>query len=215
MHVLGLCLIFFVNTCNFYDQIVYMSFWFCFDIYQIVTCILHSQMMQGDIWISLNSNGIPQNMTLVLRFQQQRYIPEGNLYMTEHTVSSNSRFRGLKVLIADDDNVNRTVTKRLLEKLGCEVSASCSGYECLTALAPSQNTYRVVLLDLQMPEMDGFEVARRIRKLYSRSGPSIIAITASAEDNIWERCLQIGMNGLIRKPVVLQGIIDELRRVLR
>ncbi|XP_021773230.1 protein EIN4-like [Chenopodium quinoa] len=177
-------------------------------------CKRLAQMMQGDIWISLNSYGLPQTMTLVLRFQKQKYLPEGNSYMPEHTFS-NSRFRGLKVMIADDDNVNRTVTKRLLEKLGCEVFACSSGYECLTALAPSQNTIRVVLLDLHMPEMDGFEVARRIRKLYSRGGPSIIAITASAEDNIWERCLQIGMNGLIRKPVVLQGIIDEFRRVLR
>lgn len=177
-------------------------------------CKRLAQMMQGDIWISLNSYGVPQNMTLVLRFQQQSYPPEGNLYLPEHTVS-NSRFRGLKVMIADDDNVNRTVTKRLLEKLGCEVTASSSGYECLTALASSQNTFKVVLLDLHMPEMDGFEVARRIRKLYSRGGPSIIALTASAEDNVWERCLQIGMNGLIRKPVVLQGMVEELRRVLR
>ena len=170
-------------------------------------------MMQGDIWISSNSYGLPQSMTLLLRFQQPRYSSEGNSNASEHTYPDS--FRGLKVLIADDDNVNRTVTKRLLEKLGCEVSASSSGYECLMTLAPSPNTFRVVLLDLQMPKIDGFEVARRIRKLYSRSGPLIIALTASAEENIWERCLQIGMNGLIRKPVVLQGMIDELSRVLR
>lgn len=135
------------------------------------------------------------------------------MYASEHTYPSS--FRGLKVLIADDDHVNRTVTKRLLEKLGCEVSASSSGYECLTALAPSPNTYRVVLLDLNMPEIDGFEVARRVRKLYGRNGPLLIALTASVEENIWERCLQIGINGLIRKPVILQGMVDELRRILK
>ena len=170
-------------------------------------------MMQGDIWISLNSYGLPQNMTLLLRCQQLRRLSEGNMYASEHTYSSS--FRGVKVLIADDDNVNRTVTKRLLEKLGCEVSASSSGYECLTALAPSPNTYRVVLLDLNMPEIDGFEVARRVRKLYGRNGPLLIALTASVEENIWERCLQIGINGLIRKPVILQGMVDELRRILK
>lgn len=171
-------------------------------------------MMQGDIWIYRSSYGLPQNMSLLLRFQELKYLPEGNVYMSEHTSPINL-FRGLKVLIADDDNVNRTVTKRLLEKLGCEVSSSSSGYECLTAVAPSPNSFRVVLLDLHMPEMDGFEVAKRIRKLYSRSGPLIIALTASAEENVWEKCLQIGMNGLIRKPVVLQGIVEELRRLLR
>ncbi|XP_057539211.1 protein EIN4 [Amaranthus tricolor] len=176
-------------------------------------CKRLAQMMQGDIWISLNSYGLPQNMTLLLRCQQLRRLSEGNMYASEHTYSSS--FRGVKVLIADDDNVNRTVTKRLLEKLGCEVSASSSGYECLTALAPSPNTYRVVLLDLNMPEIDGFEVARRVRKLYGRNGPLLIALTASVEENIWERCLQIGINGLIRKPVILQGMVDELRRILK
>lgn len=177
-------------------------------------CKKLAQMMQGDIWIYRSSYGLPQNMSLLLRFQELKYLPEGNVYISERT-SPNNLFRGLKVLIADDDNVNRTVTKRLLEKLGCEVSSSSSGYECLTAVAPSPNSFRVVLLDLHMPEMDGFEVAKRIRKLYSRSGPLIIAITASAEENVWEKCLQIGMNGLIRKPVVLQGIVEELRRLLR
>ncbi|KAL2942666.1 Protein EIN4 [Bienertia sinuspersici] len=177
-------------------------------------CKRLAQMMQGDIWISRSSYGSPQNMTLVLRFQQLKYVPEVNLYTSEHT-SPISLFRGLKVLIADDDNVNRTVTKRLLEKLGCEVSSCSSGYECLSAVAPSPNSFRVVLLDLHMPEMDGIEVTKRIRKLYSRSGPLIIALTASAEENIWEKCLQTGMNGLIRKPVVLQGIVDELQRLLR
>ncbi|KAK9735252.1 hypothetical protein RND81_04G193900 [Saponaria officinalis] len=178
-------------------------------------CKRLAQMMQGDIWISLNSYGLPQSMNLLLRFQQVRHLPElENLPVLEQTNPS-SLFKGLRVLIADDDNVNRTVTKKLLERLGCEVTSASSGYECLSTLAPSVNYYRVVFLDLHMPEMDGFEVAKRIRKLHSRNGPLIIALTASAEDNVWEKCLQIGMNGLIRKPVVLQGVIDELHRVLR
>ncbi|KAJ7978191.1 Ethylene receptor [Quillaja saponaria] len=173
-------------------------------------------MMQGNIWISPNTVGFAQSMTLLLRFQLQSsfgramFAPKDS---PEHP-NSNSQFRGLKIVLADDDDVNRMVTKKLLEKLGCQVTAVSSGFECLSALSSSENSSRLILLDLQMPDMDGFEVATRIRKFRSRNWPLIIALTASAEDNVWERCLHVGMNGVIRKPVLLQGIADELRRVL-
>eukprot|EP00258_Populus_trichocarpa_P010924 XP_002319094.1 protein EIN4 isoform X2 [Populus trichocarpa] len=175
------------------------------------------QMMQGNIWISLNPLGFAQGMTLVLWFQIRPSY--GRAIFAPGTSSeqpnSNSQFRGLRVVLADDDHVNRTVTKKLLEKLGCEVTAVSSGFECLSALSSAENSFILVVLDLQMPEMDGFEVATRIRKFRSRNWPLIIAVTASAEDNVWERCLQMGMNGVIRKPVLLQGMADELRRVLQ
>lgn len=181
-------------------------------------CKRLAQMMQGDIWISHNTFGLPQKMILLLRFQLQRYIGKPlteNLETIEQT-NPNSLFKGLRVLIADDDSMNRKVTKRLLEKLGCEAFAVSSGFECLSAVGPpSLNAFRVIFLDLHMPEMDGFEVAKRIRKLHNRNGPIIVALTASAEENIWERCIKTGINGLIWKPVVLQVVIDELRRVLQ
>ncbi|KAE8718712.1 Signal transduction histidine kinase isoform 2 [Hibiscus syriacus] len=72
----------------------------------------------------------------------------------------------------------------------------------------ADNSFRVVVLDLHMPEMDGFEVAMRIRKFRSWNWPLIIALTASAEDHVRERCLQMVMNTVIRKPAVLQGMAD-------
>ncbi|XP_021282308.1 protein EIN4 [Herrania umbratica] len=175
------------------------------------------QMMQGNIWVSTNSLGFAQSMTVLLRFQIQPYIQRttfasGNSPEQPHF---NSRFRGLRVLLADDDDINRTVTKKLLEKLGCEVTSVSSGFECLSAVSHAENSFRIVVLDLHMPEMDGFEVAMRIRKFRSRNWPLIIALTASAEDNVRERCLQMGMNAVIQKPVVLQGMADEIQRVLQ
>ncbi|KAK5802558.1 hypothetical protein PVK06_030160 [Gossypium arboreum] len=79
--------------------------------------------------------------------------------------NSYSKFRGLRVLLADDDDINRTVTKKLLEKLGCEVTAVSSGFECLSAVSHAENSFRIVVLDLHMPEMDGFKVAMRIREM--------------------------------------------------
>lgn len=170
--------------------------------------------MQGSIWISSNGQGHAKSMTLVLRLQPFRKAMFERDNLSE-LPNSNSLFKGLQVVLTDDDDVNRTVTKRLLEKLGCRVSAVSSGFECLNLMGPSGKAYPVVILDLHMPEMDGFEVAMRIRKFRSQSRPLIIALTASAEEHVWERCLQMGMNGVIRKPVLLQGMADELRRVLQ
>ncbi|KAK9919484.1 hypothetical protein M0R45_028075 [Rubus argutus] len=175
------------------------------------------QMMQGNIWISMNPINLAESMTLVLRFQILPSLGR-DMYVAGNPLeqpNSNSEFRGLRVVVADDDNVNRTVTNKLLQKLGCQVSSVSSGYECLSTLGTAENLFQIVVLDLHMPEMDGFEVAMRIRKYHNHNWPLIIALTASAEEDVWERCLQMGMNGLIRKPVVLQGMSDELRRVLQ
>lgn len=175
------------------------------------------QLMQGNIWAVPSSQGFAQRMTLVLRFQLR---PQFGIGFSEPEESSdhshsNSLFKGLQVLLAEEDDVNRVVTRKLLEKLGCIVSVVSSGFECLSAINPAVAPFQIVLLDLHMPELDGFEVATRIRKFRSRSWPLIIALSASADEDVWEKCSKIGMNGFIRKPVLLRGIADELRRVLQ
>ncbi|CAH2068661.1 unnamed protein product [Thlaspi arvense] len=168
------------------------------------------KLMQGNIRVVPNSDCSDQSMSFVLRLQPWSSVVIGiseSGETSEHP-PSNSLFRGLQVLLADDDDVNRGVTRKLLQKtwvLRCE---------CLSALDSAVLSFQIVLLDLQMPDMDGFEVAMRIRKFRSRSWPLIIALTASGDEEVREKCSQTGMNGLIRKPVLLQGVADELRRVL-
>nr|GMD58996.1 protein EIN4 [Ipomoea batatas] len=176
------------------------------------------QMMQGNIWMSSDSQGRAQSMTLILRFQKQSSYRRRVLEFKnprEKQLSSFT-FEGIQVLLADDDDVNRMVTKKLLGKLGCEVFAVSTGFQCLSALAPSGASFQVIILDLHMPEMDGFEVATRVRNSFRGRGsrPVIIALTASSEEHMWEKCNQVGMNGLIQKPVLLQRLADELQRVL-
>lgn len=175
------------------------------------------QMMQGNIWITQNTYGFAQSMTLLLQFQlpSSRGIIFHDMGGSSERLKSNSMFRGLRVILAEDDDINRAVTRKLLEKLGCQVTAVPSGFECLRTLGPAGTSYEVVMLALRMPEMDGFEVAMKIRKYHSHHWPLIIALATSAEEKTWKRCLQMGINGLIRKPVVLQGIVDELQRVLQ
>lgn len=169
-------------------------------------------MMQGDIWMASTSQGLPEKMTLILRFPLQSI--QGRESMLARRSIPESLFRGLHILLTDDDDVNRTVTKKQLEKLGCQVTAVSSGFECLSALSHADCSFKVVFLDLYLSDMDGFEVATRIRKFRSRNWPLIIALTASTEEQLAGKCLQSGMNGVVQKPAVLQTLADEMQRVL-
>ncbi|KAJ1409454.1 Signal transduction response regulator, receiver domain [Sesbania bispinosa] len=174
------------------------------------------QLMQGNIWLVPYSHGFPQSMTLLLRFQLRPSIAIAISEPGESSErsNSNSMLRGLQVLLVDNDDVNRAVTQKLLQRLGCVVTSVSSGFECLTVIGPAGSSIQVILLALHTPDLDGFEVATRIRKFRSGNWPLIVALTASAEEDLWERCMQIGINGVIRKPVLLQGIASELRRIL-
>ncbi|KAI3707464.1 hypothetical protein L6452_26009 [Arctium lappa] len=176
------------------------------------------ELMQGKMWVVPNPVGFNQSMSLVLRFQLRPSIVIGiseTGESSEHHPLSNSLFRGLQVLLADEDDINRGVTRRLLEKLGCVVSTVGSGSDCITALNQAVSSYQIVILDLHMGDIDGFEVTSRVRKSRSRNWPLIVGLSASGDEHLWESCVEMGMNGLIQKPVRLQGISDELRRVLK
>lgn len=172
--------------------------------------------MQGNLWLVPCTRGFPQSMTLLLRFQLRPSIAIAISEPGESSerTNSDSMLRGLQVLLVDSDDINRAVTQRLLQKLGCAVTCVSSGFECLTVIGPAGSSIQVILLDLHMPDIDGFEVATRIRKFKSGNRPIIVALTAGAEEDLWERCMQIGVNGVIRKPVLLHGIASELRRIL-
>ncbi|CAL5208064.1 unnamed protein product [Lathyrus oleraceus] len=176
------------------------------------------QSMKGSIRSVPNARGFPQVMTLSLRFQLRRSIavtiPEPG--ESSESSSSNSLFRGLQVLLADTDNVNRAVTQKFLQKLGCVVTSVSSGFECLSLFGPAGGSpFELILLDLHLPDIDGFEVTLRIRKLKSRNRPIVVALTASFEQALREKCMHIGFNGVIRKPILLKAFSDELQRILK
>ncbi|CAH8365224.1 unnamed protein product [Eruca vesicaria subsp. sativa] len=178
------------------------------------------QLIQGNISVVPGSDGSPETMSLLLKFRRRPSISvhgSGETPAPDHHPHphSDSLLRGLQVLLVETNDSNRAVTRKLLEKLGCSVTAVSSGFDCLTAIAPSSSSssssFQVVVLDLQMAEMDGYEVAIRIR---SRSWPLIVAMTVSLDEEMWDKCMQIGINGVVRKPVMLRAMESELRRVL-
>ena len=120
--------------------------------------------------------------------------------------------RSLSVLVADDSSTNRLLAARLLEKRGHHVVGAENGAEAVRAL--EQRDFDIVLMDVHMPLMDGYEAARQIRLLEGhRSLTPIVALTGSVNDEGRKRCLDAGMNHFIGKPFRVEDlleIIDEL-----
>jgi signal transduction histidine kinase/CheY-like chemotaxis protein len=124
--------------------------------------------------------------------------------------------RLLDILLAEDNAVNQRLAVRLLEKRGHRVTVAADGREALAAI--EKQKYDLVLMDVQMPEMDGFAATTTIRENEKTTGAHIliVAMTANAMKGDQERCLAIGMDGYISKPIESQRlfqIIDELTLV--
>lgn len=120
----------------------------------------------------------------------------------------------LSVLVVDDNRINRRVLEMLLQRIGHHAETVNSGQEAIERIR-SQN-YDAILMDIQMPEMDGLEATIRIREIEAKSKrPStfICAVTAHALLNDREKCLDAGMNDYMTKPVNrghLSSILDQL-----
>jgi CheY-like chemotaxis protein len=117
-----------------------------------------------------------------------------------------------RVLLAEDNTVNQKVALLMLAKLGFRADVAADGIETMEAVR--RQRYDIVLLDVQMPEMDGLEVARRICQLWPerRDRPWIIAITANAMQGDREACLAAGMDDYISKPIDAAELAEALER---
>lgn len=118
----------------------------------------------------------------------------------------------IRILLAEDNAVNQIVMQKMLNKLGYNSDVAANGIEVLRSL--ERQPYDIILMDVQMPEMDGFETARAIRKLWpSGDQPKIIAITAYALKGDREKCLDAGMDDYISKPVKLDDLEEMLATI--
>lgn len=116
------------------------------------------------------------------------------------------------ILLVDDRDSNRMVALLLLQKLGFGVDVVSSGLEAVEAALKAN--YQIILMDVQMPEFDGFDATRAIREAEANTGrhTPIIALTALAMDGDKERCLAGGMDDYISKPYNLQTLKETLSR---
>lgn len=122
------------------------------------------------------------------------------------------RYTGRRVLVADDEPVNREVAQFQLEAAGLVVDLAEDGVEAVAMVA--RNRYAAILMDMQMPEMDGLEATRRIRARPADAETPIIAMTANAFAEDRARCLAAGMNDFLAKPFVPEALFATVFRHL-
>ncbi len=122
---------------------------------------------------------------------------------------------GARLLLAEDNEINQQIAVELLEGAGAQVVVANDGREALdTFMAAPAGSFDIVLTDLQMPVMDGYEVVRRIRADAERGGVPVIAMTAHAMAEERERCMAAGMNDHITKPIDPDAMFSTLQRWL-
>jgi len=119
----------------------------------------------------------------------------------------------LRILLAEDNQVNQKLALRILERMGYRADVASNGIEAVESI--ERQVYDVILMDVQMPEMDGLDATRNIRKLMEITQPHIIAMTANAMEGDREMCIDAGMNDYVSKPIRVNELVDALLKVER
>jgi CheY-like chemotaxis protein len=115
----------------------------------------------------------------------------------------------LRILLAEDNLVNQKLALRLLALMGYRADLACNGVEAIEAI--DRQPYDLVLMDVQMPELDGLEASRRIVERWPEGRrPRIVAMTANATQGDREMCIAAGMNGYMTKPIRVEQLIESL-----
>lgn len=133
------------------------------------------------------------------------------LFGNEHREEVGGSHGKVTVLVVDDNAINRRVATSLLERLGCEADSASNGQDAIDCVA--RRKYRLVLMDIQMPVLDGYEAARQIRLLEPpRSRTLIYGLTAAPEEEARPKCMAAGMDGCLFKPVDLEIMRQVVQR---
>ncbi len=125
-------------------------------------------------------------------------------------------FEDLHILLAEDNLVNQKLALSILNKKGCQVTVANNGFEALSKLEKNNMAFDLILMDVQMPELDGIETTERIRREMGKEGKTIpiVAMTAHALKEDQVRCLEAGMNGYVSKPINRQVLFDVIEKTI-
>jgi CheY-like chemotaxis protein len=166
--------------------------------------------MGGKIWAeSEPGRGSAFHFTIIAEAAKPNYLLTVPMKLLSPRNQANGRGTSLRLLLAEDNPVNQKVALQMLKKIGYRADVAANGREVLKALETQR--YDVVFMDVQMPEMDGFEATRIIRNSFkAEDQPRIIALTAHALKGDRERCLKAGMDDYISKPIQLEELRSKL-----
>ncbi|MBI2418291.1 MAG: response regulator [Ignavibacteriales bacterium] len=196
----------------------------------LAICRELANMMNGSIWVESEiDKGSTFSFTCVLKYERQASfldklksrvsvvpapVPEVTAQLIRHADIKAARAQ-FKVLVAEDNLVNKKVVLRILEDAGLNAEAASNGLEAFQAVSANPRKYNLILMDVQMPEMDGFTATQKIRMIgpYNAKMP-IIALTAHATAADREKCLAAGMSDYLTKPIKNQELISMLDKWL-
>ena len=135
----------------------------------------------------------------------------------ETTPSDEKSLCGVKILLTEDNDLNAEIATELLREEGCTVDRAKDGVECVDMLEKAANgTYRLILMDIQMPVMNGYDAAKKIRRMDDpqKAGIPIIAMTANAFSEDKQAALDAGMNDHVAKPINMNVLVPTIRKYL-
>ena len=172
------------------------------------------EMMGGRIWVeSSTDNGSCFHFTI--RFKKHETEKTSTLLETsEQTPAATTHSLPIHILLAEDDPINQTLAIVLLEREGWQVTAVADGMQVVKEAF--SNNYDLILMDIQMPELDGIEATRliRVREKTKKTYIPIVAMTAYAVKGDREKCIEAGMDGYISKPISSALLKKEIDSVL-
>ena len=181
------------------------------------------EMMDGRIWVESES-GKGSTFSFTVKMERALEIDDDGINETageeapgEESPILSESFKGRRVLLAEDVEINREIVLALFEPVGLEIDCAANGVEAVRMFSENPDRYDVIFMDVQMPEMDGLEATRRIRATESTRAKSIpiIAMTANVFREDIERCMESGMNDHVGKPLDFNEVVDKLHRHMR
>jgi len=147
--------------------------------------------------------------------QRARFRPPITAVNASLQTHKTQRLLGLRLLIVEDNALNREVARELLRSEGAEVETADGGWAGVRCVLDSAQGFDVVIMDMQMPDIDGLEAARIIRAVDRFQNLPILAMTANVSPSDREQCLAAGMNEHVGKPIDLDLVIAALRKLVK
>jgi signal transduction histidine kinase/ActR/RegA family two-component response regulator len=178
------------------------------------------EFMKGKIWVE-SEFGKGSRFTFTVNIEGgKKDAPDsdtdGKNECSDNDTDSSGRFAGKKALVVEDVDINREIIMALLEDTGISIDCAENGLEAVDMIVEAPDKYDVILMDIQMPVMDGHEATRRIRTLTKRRSKylPIIAVTAHVFKSDIEECLAAGMDDHIGKPIDIDDVMNKLNKYL-
>lgn len=175
------------------------------------------RLMKGDMGVT-STEGKGSTFWFTIEVRSTTISPTVTEYK-EPEVTLTNFFKDItpKILLVDDNQVNRKVASEILQKAGCEVLTADSGKRAIEIFGENMNhpkAFDMVLMDIQMPEMDGIETTQKLRENYGNALPKVVAMTAYSMQHDRERFLSQGMDDYVPKPIRASVLIQKVKEIM-